>query len=354
MYLVSQFLWAELAVWNCKLTLIGTLHFRSSLGQQVLTHLLTLYETETKYSCFVLLSLEVLLAGREVLAGAWGGLSEGHQRLVLEVVEARLTHSTNPHATPNVPPSLEFLVAEFKVGSLSRFIFCSFFHHTFSFLFSFLHSLSLYFFFIVSLSSSLSSFYSLIFLYCSTFVSPSSYTTFSTFFFLFPLCFHFSPPLSLFSLVILFFFFLDFFLCSYTLLLLLSFIFFLFLSFFLLTLCFFPTLSSFFSFPYSSSFHSSTFSFFDLFPLSFHSPPPPPLSPSDYHFPPHQSKADCILRTHADNDWLNPGSAQVSSWPPVSIRCWCWLGKVCWWVLEPDFRASCFSVGSKSGIVTLQ
>lgn len=86
----------------------------SSLGQQVLTHLLTLYETETKFSCFVLLSLEVLLAGREVLAGAWGGLSEGHQRLVLEVVEARLTHSAAPHAAPDVPPSLEFLVAEFK------------------------------------------------------------------------------------------------------------------------------------------------------------------------------------------------------------------------------------------------
>lgn len=92
----------------------------SPLGKQVLTHLLTLYETETKYSCFVLLSLEVLLAGEGVLALAWNGLSEEHQRLVMEVLEAQLTHTTSSSPTPSPAPGLQFLVAEFKVIYFSK------------------------------------------------------------------------------------------------------------------------------------------------------------------------------------------------------------------------------------------
>lgn len=103
------------------LSLLLTYYFRSPLGKQVLTHLLTLYATETKYSCFVLLALEVLLSTDGVLAEVWGGLSEDHQRLVLEVVEARLTNNANPQSSSHTSPSLQFLVAEFKVGRLVKF-----------------------------------------------------------------------------------------------------------------------------------------------------------------------------------------------------------------------------------------
>lgn len=83
-------------------------------GKEVLTQLLTLYEAETKYSCFVLLALEVLLAAEGFLQDAWGGLPEGQQCLCLEVVEAGLTHTSKPLSSPQGTPILKFLVGFFK------------------------------------------------------------------------------------------------------------------------------------------------------------------------------------------------------------------------------------------------
>lgn len=83
-------------------------------GKEVLTQLLTLYEAETKYSCFVLLALELLVAAEGLLEETWGGLSEGQQCLCLEVVEAGLTHSSKPLSGPQGTPILKFLVGFFK------------------------------------------------------------------------------------------------------------------------------------------------------------------------------------------------------------------------------------------------
>lgn len=83
-------------------------------GKAALKHLLSLYETETRYSCFVLLSLEVLLAVDGLLEEVWDGLSEDHQLLCLEVVEAGLLHTSKPLSGPQGAPTLKFLLSVFK------------------------------------------------------------------------------------------------------------------------------------------------------------------------------------------------------------------------------------------------
>lgn len=97
--------------------------FRCPTGKEALKHLLSLYETETRYSCFVLLSLEVLLAVEGLLEEVWDGLSEDHQLLCLEVVEAGLLHTSKPLSGPQGAPTLKFLLSVFKVGNFPLVVF---------------------------------------------------------------------------------------------------------------------------------------------------------------------------------------------------------------------------------------
>ncbi|XP_045118527.1 ataxin-10-like [Portunus trituberculatus] len=87
---------------------------KSPAGKETLTQLLTLYEADTKYSCFVLLALEVLLAADTFLEETWLSLTEGQQCLCLEVVEVGLTHTSKPLYSPHGTPILKFLVGYFK------------------------------------------------------------------------------------------------------------------------------------------------------------------------------------------------------------------------------------------------